>query len=92
MVWGANSMGDLKMCEGTIDVEVYIGIVQRHTVYPATKMTSFLGSETISGLILHLLQQSGFLDTLHCRVDVLDRSVFYRKCIAHHEKVISMNS
>ncbi len=35
MVWGcsrANGMGDWHMCEGTIDMKAYIGIVQRHTV------------------------------------------------------------
>jgi len=48
MVWrciSANSMGDLHLCEGTTDMEVYICI----------KMTSFLGSKTMPGLILHIL-------------------------------------
>ncbi len=33
MVWGcsrANGMGDWDMCEGTIDMEAYTGIEQRH--------------------------------------------------------------
>jgi len=50
-------MDDLHVCEDTIDVEAYIGIVQRHT---AIKMTSFLGSKTMPGLILHVRKQSGF--------------------------------
>ena len=33
MVWGcisAHSMGDLHICEGTIDAEAYVGILERH--------------------------------------------------------------
>ena len=33
MVWGcinANGMGDLHICKGPIDVEVYVGILERH--------------------------------------------------------------
>ena len=33
MVWGcisAHGMGDLHICEGTIDVEAYVGILERH--------------------------------------------------------------
>jgi len=63
-------MGDLliHVCDGIIDVEAYIGIVQRHT---AIKMTSFLGGKIIPSLILHVPQQIGLLDTHH-GVDVLE--------------------
>ena len=33
MVWGcisAHGMGDLHICEGTIDAEAYVGILERH--------------------------------------------------------------
>ncbi len=62
MVWGcsrANSIGDWHMCEGTIDMEAYIGIVKRYT---AIKMMSFMGSpwlldqDKMPALILHVLQ------------------------------------
>ena len=35
MVWGcisAQGMGDLHICEGTIDAEAYVGILERHVL------------------------------------------------------------
>jgi len=66
-------------------MEAYIGTIFCTETYNAIKMKSFLGSN----LILHMLKLSGFLDTLHKRMDVLscgpNRSLF-RKCMAHREK------
>jgi len=49
----ANWMGDLNMCEGTTEVEAYIGIVQRHLL-PSRRHISW------KGLILHMLKHCGF--------------------------------
>lgn len=46
-------MVDLNMCEGTIDAEANTGIQE---------VTGYF-SRTITGLILHMLQQHGFVDT-----------------------------
>jgi len=43
--------GDLHACEGTIDMEAYIGTIFCTETYNAIKMKSFLGSN----LILHML-------------------------------------
>ncbi len=53
-------MGDLHMCEGTIDVEAYIGIVQ--SIY-CIFHRKCLDIRSRQGLILHVLQQHDFVDT-----------------------------
>ncbi len=65
-----NSTGDLHMSEGTIDVEAYIGIVQRHILPSRCLSWEVHGYyiKTMPGLILHVLQQRGFFD----KVNVLD--------------------
>ncbi len=72
MVWWcsrANGMGDCHMCEGTIDMEAYIGILQRH-ILPSRWCISWevhgYYIKTMPGIILPVLQW--FLD----RVNVLD--------------------
>ena len=53
------------MCEGTIDVEVYIEILERHM--PVLKWCLFMeGHSTMPDLILPMLQQCGFIDTVCC--------------------------
>ncbi len=63
--------GDWDVCEGTIDMEAYIGIVQRH-ILPSRWCLSWdvhgYCIKTMPDLILHVLQQRGFVD----RVNVLD--------------------
>ncbi len=44
-VWGcsrANNMGDWNMCEGTIDMEAYTGIVQRHILLSRWSFITFI--------------------------------------------------
>ena len=67
MVWGwisAHSMGDLHICEGTIDVEAFVGILERHMLPSRRQFSQELHvyiSRTMPGLILHELQQRGFV-------------------------------
>ncbi len=65
MVWGcsrANGIGDWNMCEGTIEMEACIGILQ--TLY-CHQDDVFHGKsiKIMPALILHVLQQRGFVDT-----------------------------
>ena len=67
IVWGcisAHVMGDLQICEGTIDAStIYVGIFGRHMLPSRRRL--FPGtvyfSRTMPGLILHELQQRGFV-------------------------------
>ncbi len=59
MVYGcisANGMVDLHMCEGTIDMEAYIGFVYCHQDCFSLEVHSCL-IKTMPGLILHVPQQ-----------------------------------
>ena len=43
MVWGcisAHGMGDLHICEGTIDAEAYVGILERHMLLSTQRLFS----------------------------------------------------
>ncbi len=84
----ANGMGDWHMCKGTIDMEAYTGIVQRY-ILPSRWCLSWEVHghyiKTMSALILHMLQQRGFVDRSKC-ARLASRSVSYWKCMAHHEK------
>ncbi len=56
------------MCEGTINMEAYTGIVQRHILPSRWWEVHGYYIKTMPSLILHVLQQRGFVD----KVNVLD--------------------
>ena len=60
-------------CEGSIDVEAYIGIMDRHaavktTTFPKNSISGYF-SRTIQGLILHELQQTWLCRHRVCVLD-----------------------
>uniref|UniRef100_A0AAR2J834 Transposase Tc1-like domain-containing protein n=1 Tax=Pygocentrus nattereri TaxID=42514 RepID=A0AAR2J834_PYGNA len=67
MVWGcvsAHGMGNLHICEGTINAERYIQVLEQHML--PSKQRLFQGhpayfSKTMPSHILHMLQQRGFI-------------------------------
>ena len=67
MVWGcisAHDMGDLHICEGTIDAEAYVGILERYMLPSRQQLlpgTPYVFRRTMPGLNLHELKQRGFL-------------------------------
>ena len=93
MVWGcisAHSMGDLHICEGTIDAEAYVGILEmlppRLTTFPRNSMSISAGQ--CQAFILHKLQQCGFvgIECVCLTACLQSRSVSYWKCMVHHEE------
>ena len=62
MAWGgisAYGMGDLHICEGTIDAEAYVGILERYMLPSRTRL--FPGTPWLfQRLFLHESQQHGF--------------------------------
>ena len=94
MVWGciiAHSMGDLHICEGTIDAEAYIGILERHMqkarqrLFPGTPClfqqdNARPHSVQVTTTCLHRYRVCAWLACLQ------SRSVSYWKCMAHHEE------
>ena len=62
MVWGCIStdgMDDLNTCEGTIDAEVNVGILETHMMPSIELHVHF--RRIMTGLILQELQQRGFI-------------------------------
>ena len=67
MVWGcvsAHGMGNLHICEGTINAERYIQVVEQYMLHPSNIL--FMDapdyfSKTMPRHILHMLQQRGFV-------------------------------
>ena len=66
-----HGMGDLHICEGTIDAEAYVGILERHMLLLRQRLSPGTPCfcRTMPGLILHELQQRGLR---RHRVRVLD--------------------
>ena len=94
MLWGcisAHGMSDLHICEGTIDVEAYVGILGRHMLL--LRLRLFPGTQCLfqqDNARPHSARVTTAWLRRH-RVHVLDwpaclksRSVSYWKCMAHH--------
>ena len=65
MEWGCQGICDLHICEGTIDAEAYVGILERHLLLSRRQHFQELHvyfSRIMPGLILHESQQRGFVD------------------------------
>jgi len=65
MVWGCISvhdMADVHMCEGTIDAEVDVGILERHML-PLQRPPFIAGQLFQQDQILHDFHQHGCIDT-----------------------------
>ena len=61
MAWGficAHGMGDLKKCDGAIDAEAYVRVLERHML---SQELHVYFSRTMLGRILHKLQHHGFM-------------------------------